>query len=69
MSIGLFLIYWCWGMPNLEREIDCDVHGREDFDELRYGVMTAQRGWLPKSQCLNCMDAKALDAWRRQKRG
>ena len=27
LSIGLFLIYWCWGMPNLEREIDCDVHG------------------------------------------
>ena len=48
--------------------IDCDVHGREDFDELRYGVMTAQRGWLPKAQCLNCMDAKALDAWRRKKR-
>jgi len=27
LSIGLFLIYWCWGMPNLERDIDCDVHG------------------------------------------
>lgn len=49
--------------------IDCDVHGAEDFNELRYGVMTAQRGWLPKTQCLNCMDAKSLDAWRRKKRG
>ena len=49
--------------------IDCDVHGREDFDELRYGVLTAARGWLPKAQCLNAMDAKALDAWRRRKRG
>ncbi len=48
--------------------IDCDVHGAEDFDELRYGVLTAQRGWLPKSQCLNCLDAKALDAWRKMKR-
>ena len=48
--------------------IDCDVHGAEDFDELRYGVLTAQRGWLAKAQCLNCMDAKALDAWRRKKR-
>ena len=27
LSIGLFLIYWCWGMPNLNREVDCDVHG------------------------------------------
>ncbi len=48
--------------------IDCDVHGPEDFDEIRYGVLTAQRGWLPRAQCLNCMDAKSLDAWRRKKR-
>ena len=27
LSISLFLIYWCWGMPNLKREIECDVHG------------------------------------------
>jgi DNA polymerase (family 10) len=44
--------------------IDCDVHGREDFDELRYGILTAQRGWLPKAQCLNCLDRDALEAWR-----
>jgi len=49
--------------------IDCDVHAAEDFEELRYGVLAAQRGWLPKAQCLNCMPADALDAWRRRKRG
>jgi len=27
LSISLFLIYWLWGMPNLEREIECNVHG------------------------------------------
>jgi DNA polymerase (family 10) len=48
--------------------IDCDVHGPEDFDEIRYGILAAQRGWLPPAQCLNCMDAAALDAWRRRKR-
>ena len=48
--------------------IDCDVHRREDFDELRFGVLTAQRGWLPKSQCLNALGADALEAWRRTKR-
>jgi DNA polymerase (family 10) len=48
--------------------IDCDVHGPEDFDEIRYGILVAQRGWLPKAQCLNAMDAKALDLWRRRKR-
>ena len=48
--------------------IDCDVHGPEDFDEIRYGILAAQRGWLPPAQCLNCMDAAALDAWRWRKR-
>jgi DNA polymerase (family 10) len=48
--------------------IDCDVHAREDFDELRYGVATAQRGFLPRAQCLNALDAQALEAWRRRKR-
>ncbi|MSR40988.1 MAG: DNA polymerase/3'-5' exonuclease PolX [Phycisphaerales bacterium] len=48
--------------------INCDVHGDTDFDELRYGVLTAQRGWLPASQCLNALDAKSLNAWRMQKR-
>ena len=48
--------------------IDCDVHAIEDFDELRYGILTAQRGLLPVAQCLNALDAKALDAWRRKKR-
>ena len=35
---------------------------------FRYGVLAAQRGWLPKAQCLNCLTAKALDAWRKKKR-
>jgi DNA polymerase (family 10) len=48
--------------------IDCDVHNPDDFDELRYGVLAAQRGWLPKAQCLNALDADALEAWRRGKR-
>ena len=49
--------------------INCDVHGPDDFDEIRFGVLTAQRGWLPRVQCINCMDAKGLDAWRMRKRG
>ena len=48
--------------------IDCDVHAIEDFDELRYGILTAQRGLLPRAQCLNALDAAALDAWRRARR-
>ena len=48
--------------------IDCDVHGPDDFDEIRYGILTAQRGWLPRASCINCMDAAALEAWRKRKR-
>jgi DNA polymerase (family 10) len=48
--------------------IDCDVHGPEDFDEIRYGILAAQRGWLSPAQCLNCMPAEALESWRRRKR-
>ncbi len=48
--------------------INCDVHGRSNFDMLRYGVLTARRGWLPKDRCINALDAAGLDAWLRGKR-
>jgi len=49
--------------------IDCDVHAPDDFDQLRYGVMTARRGWLPRSLCVNTWDAEQLEGWLRAKRG
>lgn len=48
--------------------IDCDVHAPEDFDQLRYGILTARRGWLPRGRCVNAWDAKTLEAWLRAKR-
>ena len=48
--------------------INCDVHSPEQFDELPYGVTTARRGGLTPDRCLNCLDAKALEAWRKRKR-
>lgn len=48
--------------------INCDVHGEGDFAELRYGVLTARRGWLPRSLCVNAWDAETLHAWLRRKR-
>ena len=48
--------------------IDCDVHERDDFNNLRYGVTTARRGWLKKNQCVNTWDATALHAWLKSKR-
>lgn len=48
--------------------INCDVHAREQFDELRYGILTARRGGLAPERCINCFTAAALDEWRRRKR-
>lgn len=49
--------------------IDCDVHEPGDFANLRYGVLTARRGGLTRSQCPNAWDAPKLHAWLRSKRG
>ncbi|CAN0573728.1 unnamed protein product, partial [Laminaria digitata] len=39
--------------------IDCDVHHADDYDNLRFGVMTGQRGWLTPEVCIN--------TWSKQK--
>jgi DNA polymerase (family 10) len=48
--------------------IDCDVHYATDFDNLRFGVVTARRGWVTPERCINAMSADALHAWIRSKR-
>ncbi|MCC6970903.1 MAG: DNA polymerase/3'-5' exonuclease PolX [Phycisphaerales bacterium] len=48
--------------------IDCDVHEREDFDNLRYGILTGRRGWLPTDRCINTWAADRLHAFLREKR-
>jgi DNA polymerase (family 10) len=48
--------------------IDCDVHDPRDFDNLRYGVVTARRGWVRPDRCVNAWDAARLHGWLRKKR-
>lgn len=48
--------------------IDCDVHRPEHFDNLRYGVMTARRGWLTRDRCVNAWTRQKLLKWLQQKR-
>jgi DNA polymerase (family 10) len=48
--------------------IDSDVHAPEDFDNLRYGVATGRRGWLPPDLVVNTWPADRLHAWLRAKR-
>lgn len=49
--------------------INCDVHATEDYDNLRYGVVTARRGWLTPERCVNTWTAKKLHGWLKAKRG
>lgn len=48
--------------------IDCDIHGAEDADNLRYGVATARRGGLTRSSCVNTWEQSALLAWLKNKK-
>jgi DNA polymerase (family 10) len=43
--------------------IDCDVHGAGDYENIRFGVATARRGWLAPERCVNTWDAERLHAW------
>lgn len=48
--------------------INCDVHHPDDYDNLRFGVMTGRRGWLTADLCVNAWEAKQLHAWLKKKR-
>ncbi len=48
--------------------IDCDVHEPDDYDNLKYGVATARRGWLTADGCINTWPAKKLHEWLKAKR-
>ena len=48
--------------------VNTDAHCIEDFDQLRYGVLTARRGWLTPGQCLNTWTRPALTRWLAAKR-
>ncbi len=48
--------------------INTDAHGAGDFDELRYGVATARRGWLGTGLCINAWTQARLLAFAHAKR-
>lgn len=47
--------------------IDCDVHAPGDFDNLKFGVSTARRGWLTPDQCVNTWTHRKLSEWVKSK--
>lgn len=48
--------------------IDCDDHAPEDFDNLRFGVVTARRGGLTPELCVNAWSKTKLHNWLKSKR-
>ena len=48
--------------------INTDAHRPEHFDYLRYGILTARRGWLTAKRCINTWPKQKLQRWLRKKR-
>ncbi|HRP64157.1 MAG TPA: PHP domain-containing protein, partial [Phycisphaerales bacterium] len=48
--------------------INTDAHSPDDFDQLRYGILTARRGWLTATQCINAWPKAKLHSWLKSKR-
>jgi DNA polymerase (family 10) len=45
--------------------VDSDAHAPRELDHLRYGVATAQRGWLTKDEVVNTWPLTRLRRWLR----
>ncbi len=43
--------------------IDTDAHSPDEFDHLRYGIMTARRAWLSPDHVLNTMPFDTFERW------
>ena len=48
--------------------INCDAHATDQLDKMRYGVITARRGWVRRQDVLNTRSAKQVEAFVRAKR-
>jgi DNA polymerase (family 10) len=44
--------------------VSTDAHSAENFENLPYGVATAQRGWLEKEHVLNASPVDDLLAYK-----
>ena len=48
--------------------INTDAHDVEGLGHMRFGVVTAQRGWVKKSDVLNCQPIQTIRDWVKRKR-
>lgn len=47
--------------------INTDAHGRHSLADMRYGVLTARRGWAEKEDIINTMPLSELRKWLQKK--
>ena len=47
--------------------LNTDAHSEEDLDMLPYGVATARRAWLTKSDVINCWPKDKLLKWLKKR--
>lgn len=48
--------------------INTDAHSIEDLDMMRYGVLTARRGWATRDDVLNTWSPERLQEWLQERR-
>lgn len=48
--------------------ISTDSHHVAEFDNIRWGVANARRGWVPVERVLNALPLEEFAAWREQRR-
>lgn len=51
--------------PDLMITINTDAHHIDHFDFMKYGVGTAQKGWVKKDQVINTKDRDSFKEWIR----
>ena len=44
----------------LKTMVNPDAHSEKGLKDARYGIMTARKGWLTRTDILNCMDRESM---------
>lgn len=47
--------------------IDCDAHSEADFDQLRYGLLTARRAWVTPDNVINTRSTEDFERYIRSR--
>ncbi len=69
LNANPYRLYLSWRMvkyavsKGVKIAINPDAHSLADFENVKFGVTMARKGWLTPDMLLNAMDADAFQAW------